>query len=73
VQRYRQDNERMMRDKEELLQSINMLKKQVNKYSSTKQESNARQVEESRFHERRDDHGGSHGGSLKDIFRRNTC
>jgi hypothetical protein len=33
VQSYREDIKRMMRDHEEILQSLNMLQKQVNKYS----------------------------------------
>jgi hypothetical protein len=55
VQSYRVDNERMMRAHEEILQSLNMLQKQVNKYSGTKQASSARKVATSRSH----DHGGS--------------
>jgi methyl coenzyme M reductase gamma subunit len=56
VQIYREDNERIMNDLEEILQSINILHKQVNKNSGTKQEVNARQVTNSRSHSRRDDH-----------------
>jgi hypothetical protein len=59
VQSYRDDNENIMKSQEEILQSLNMLQKQVNKYSGTKQEASARQVEVSRSHDRRDDHGGS--------------
>jgi hypothetical protein len=36
VQRYRVINERIMKAQEEILQSINMLQKQVNKGSSTR-------------------------------------
>jgi hypothetical protein len=43
VQSYREDNERMIRAQEELLQSLNMLQRQVNKYSGTKQAASARQ------------------------------
>jgi hypothetical protein len=59
VQIYRTDNERMMIDHEKLLQTLNMLQRQVNKYSSTKKASSARQVEAYRSHDRRDDHRGS--------------
>jgi hypothetical protein len=59
VQSYREDNERMIRAQEEMLQSLNMLQRQVNKYFGTKQAASARQVEASRSHDRRDDHGGS--------------
>jgi hypothetical protein len=38
VQSYRDDNERIMKAHEEILQSLNMLHKQVNKDSGTKQE-----------------------------------
>jgi hypothetical protein len=36
VQSYRDDNEKIMKDQEEILQSLNMLQKQVNKYSGHK-------------------------------------
>jgi hypothetical protein len=39
VQSYRADNERIMKAQEEILQSLNMLHKQVNKDSGTKQAS----------------------------------
>jgi hypothetical protein len=54
---YRDDNERIMKAQEEILQSLNMLQNQVNKDSGTKQESSARQVSTSRSHRKRDDHG----------------
>jgi hypothetical protein len=38
VQSYREDNERIMKAQEEILQSLNMLHKKVNKDSGTKQE-----------------------------------
>jgi hypothetical protein len=55
---YREDNERIMKYQEEILQILNMLQKQVNKDSSTRKEASARKVEVSRSHDRRDDHGG---------------
>jgi hypothetical protein len=59
VKSYREYNERMMRDhQEEILQSLNMMQKQVNKDSGTKQASSARQKQHP-DHDRRDDHGGS--------------
>jgi hypothetical protein len=58
VQSYRENNERMITTREELLQSLNMLQRQVNKYSGTKQGTSARQVEASRSHDRSDDHKG---------------
>jgi len=59
VQSYRADNERIMKSQEEILQSMNMLQKQVNTYSGTRKEATSNQVEVSRSHDRRDDHGGS--------------
>jgi hypothetical protein len=47
-----------MKAQEEILQSLNMLQKQVNKDSSIRQEASAKQVEVSRSHDRRDDHEG---------------
>jgi hypothetical protein len=44
VQSYKDDNEMIIKAQEEILRSLNMLHKQVNKYSSTKQETSARQV-----------------------------
>jgi hypothetical protein len=55
MRNYRVDNERMMRVQEELLQTMNMLQRQVNRNSGTKQSANARQAEASRYHDRRDD------------------
>jgi hypothetical protein len=40
-----------------MLQSLNMLHKQVNKDSGSKQEASVRQVAASRSHRRWDDHG----------------
>jgi hypothetical protein len=48
-----------MKDQEEILQSLNMLQKQVNKYLGTRKEASARKVEVSRSYDRMDDHGGS--------------
>jgi hypothetical protein len=42
VQRYRANNERIVKAQEEILQSLNMLHKQVSKDSGTKQVANAR-------------------------------
>jgi hypothetical protein len=57
VQIYREYNEKIMKSREEILHSLNMLQKQANKYSSTKQESSARKVTSSISHIRRDEHG----------------
>jgi hypothetical protein len=57
VQSYRDDNENIMKAQEEILQSLNMLQRQANKDSGTKQETSARQVTTSRSHSRRDEHG----------------
>jgi hypothetical protein len=57
VQSYRVNNERIMKAQEEILQSLNMLHKQVDKDSGTKQAGSSRQVSTSRFHKKRDDHG----------------
>jgi hypothetical protein len=46
-----------MKAQEEILQSLNMLQKQVNKDSGTKQATSARKVSASRSHRKRDDHG----------------
>jgi hypothetical protein len=52
-----------------MLQSPNMLQRQVNKYYGTKQEASARQVEAYRSHDRRDDHGDlEEEGVLVDII-----
>jgi hypothetical protein len=59
VKSYREYNERMIISQEELLQSMNMLQRKVNKYSGTKKETSANQVEASKSHDRRDDHGES--------------
>jgi hypothetical protein len=56
---YRVENERIMRDHEEILPSLNMLQNQVNKNYGTKQAASARQVETFIFHDRRDDNEGS--------------
>jgi hypothetical protein len=57
VQSYKVDNERIMKAQEEILQNLNMLHKKVNKYSGTKQATSARQVLESRYERKRDEHG----------------
>jgi hypothetical protein len=57
VQSYRANNEMIMKAQEEILQSLNMLHKQVNKDSGTKQATSARQVSTSRSHRKRDNHG----------------
>jgi hypothetical protein len=59
VHSYRDDNERIMKAQEEILQIKNMLQNQVNKDLGTRQEASAKKVEVSRSHYRRDDHGGS--------------
>ena len=51
------DNERIMKAQEEILQSLNMLHKKVNKDSGTKQVASARQVSASRSHRKMDAHG----------------
>jgi len=57
VQRYRVDNERIMKVQEDIFQSLNMLHKKVNKDFGTKQENSDRQLETSRSHRKSDDHG----------------
>jgi hypothetical protein len=57
VQSYRDDNERIMKAWDEIIQILNMFHKQVNKYYDTKQEANVRQVSASRSQSKRDDHG----------------
>jgi hypothetical protein len=59
VQSYKANNEKIMKAQEEILQSLNMLQKQVNKDSGTRQEARSKQGEVPRSHDRRDDHGGS--------------
>jgi hypothetical protein len=56
VQSYRDDNERIKKAWEEILQNLNMLHKQVNKDSSTKQATSARQVATFISQSKRDDH-----------------
>jgi hypothetical protein len=46
-----------MKSQEEILQSLNMLHRQANKDSSTKQVDSARHVTTSISHRRRDEHG----------------
>ena len=53
---YRADNERIMKAQEEILQSLNMLQKQVNKESGTNQPTSAKKLSTSRPHRKRDDH-----------------
>jgi hypothetical protein len=57
VQRYKADNEKIMKAEEEILQRLNMLHKQVNKECGTKQTTSSRQVSVSRSYSKRDDHG----------------
>jgi hypothetical protein len=57
VQSYRADKEKIMKAREEILQSLNMLHRQVNKESSTNQATGAKQVTTSKSQSRRDDHG----------------
>jgi hypothetical protein len=57
VQSYRVDNERIMKAQEKILQSLNMLHKQVNKDSSTKQAASARQISACSSQSKRDVHG----------------
>jgi hypothetical protein len=54
---YRANNENIMKAQEEILQSLNMLQRQANKDSSTKQAASARQVTTSRSHRKMDEHG----------------
>jgi len=56
VQRYKANNEKIMKSQEDILQSLNIFHRQLNKDSSTKQASSARQVITSRSHNRRDEH-----------------
>jgi hypothetical protein len=42
VQIYRDDNQNIMKYQEEILKILNMIQKQVNKHSSTKQEASER-------------------------------
>jgi hypothetical protein len=58
VQRYRSDNENIMKAREEILQRLNFFHKQVEKYYGTIKEASARKVEVSGLHDRMDDHGG---------------
>jgi pSer/pThr/pTyr-binding forkhead associated (FHA) protein len=58
VESYRDDNENIMKYQEEILHILNIIEKQINKNSGTKQEASARKVEVSRSHDRRDYHGG---------------
>jgi hypothetical protein len=57
VKSYRDNNERIMKAQEEIIQSLNMLHKQVNKYFVTNQEASSIQVTTSRLQSKRDDHG----------------
>jgi hypothetical protein len=57
VQSYRVDNERIIKAQEEILRSLNMLHRQFNKDSGTKQAASARQVSSSRACNKRNDHG----------------
>jgi hypothetical protein len=57
VKSYRVDNERIMKDREEILEIFNMFQKQAKKDSSTGQEASAIQVTASKSHRRKDGHG----------------
>ena len=57
VHRYKDDNERIMKAQEEILQILTMLHKQYNKESSTKQEASVREVTASRSKSEKDNHG----------------
>jgi hypothetical protein len=57
AQSYRVDNERILKAQEEILQSLNMLHKQVIKDSDTKQVTSARQVLASISHNKMDNRG----------------
>jgi hypothetical protein len=57
VHRYRDDNERIMKDEEEILHRLNMFHNQVNKDSGTKKDSSDIQVTSSRSERKWDDHG----------------
>jgi hypothetical protein len=57
VQSYRDDNEKIMKFREDILEILNMFQRQPNKDSSTKKATSARQVTASISHKRRDDHG----------------
>jgi hypothetical protein len=57
VKSYRDDNERIMKAHEEMLQSLNMLHKQANKEYGTKQATSDRKVSTSSSHNKMDYHG----------------
>jgi hypothetical protein len=57
VQSYRYDNENIMKAQEEIVHSLNMLHKQVNKDFDTKQATSTRQVTIYRSQIKRDEHG----------------
>jgi hypothetical protein len=54
---FREDNENIMKDQKEILQSLNMLQRQANKDSDKKNEASARQVTTYISHRRRDENG----------------
>jgi hypothetical protein len=57
VQSYRVDNERIMKAQEEIIQSLNLLHKQVKKDYGTEQVTSGRKVISSRCQRKRDDFG----------------
>jgi hypothetical protein len=57
VQRYRADNEKFKKDQEEILQRLNLLQRQINKESGTKQENIDRDVTALKSHSKKDEHG----------------
>jgi hypothetical protein len=56
VQSYKNDNERVMKSQEDMLQILNMVHKKVNKEFGTNKETIYRQVSASRSHRKSDDH-----------------
>jgi len=57
VQIYRDDNEKIMRAQEEILQRLNMLQKKDKMDFGTKPKASARKVTTSKSHSKRDGHG----------------
>jgi len=57
VHNYREHNEKIMKAQKKILNILNMLHRQVNKYSSTKQVDSSRHVIASKYHSTRDENG----------------
>jgi hypothetical protein len=55
VKIYRDDNKKIMKAQGEILQILNILQSQANKYFGTKQVASDRQMTSSKSHNRRDD------------------